>query len=428
MVTKVTWISAPGDPILPSKKEDAMIPRRRFGGLEVAPMVLFVLILGLAGCGGPMGSDTGDAVAPEGPGEFVSIWETTIDNESITLPLVAGGNYAFTVDWGDGSSEDVATAAPVSHTYAIAGTYTVRIAGTIEGWSFAELTPADAAKILEITAWGPLAFGATEGHFASAESLIITATDAPDLSGTTSLAESFRNASAIVTIPGVDSWDVSMITSMSSTFEGASNFNSPIGSWDTSQVTSMEQMFEGAASFNQPIGNWDTAAVTNMFRMFVDAVAFDQPIGNWDVVNVTFMNVMFGGATSFNQDIGDWNTESATTMMAMFVRARSFNQDIGNWNTSNVTSFWGMFRNAEAFDQDLGGWDVGSLTAADFMFNSSALSTANYDALLSGWAAQTVNSDVSLGAEGTQYSATAAGDRQALIDAGWTISDGGQAP
>ena len=39
-------------------------------------------------------------------------------------------------------------------------------------------------------------------------------------------------------------------------------------------------MFNGANDFNKPIGAWNTSAVTNMSWLFRSR-AFNQPIGNW---------------------------------------------------------------------------------------------------------------------------------------------------
>ncbi|MCP3953331.1 MAG: BspA family leucine-rich repeat surface protein, partial [Desulfobacterales bacterium] len=75
-----------------------------------------------------------------------------------------------------------------------------------------------------------------------------------------------------------------------------------------------------------------------------------------------------------------------------------------------------------AFNQDLGSWDISDVTTMADMLNNTNLSISNYDATLSGWAAQTVQSGVTLGASGLQYSLSDT-DRQSLIDDdSWTIS------
>jgi hypothetical protein len=63
------------------------------------------------------------------------------------------------------------------------------------------------------------------------------------------------------------------------------------------------------------------------------------------------------------------------------------------------------------------------------MFVSGALSVTNYDALLIGWSAQSLQSGVSFHAGNSQYSAAAQTARDTLINGfGWTITDGGLAP
>ena len=89
----------------------------------------------------------------------------------------------------------------------------------------------------------------------------------------------------------------------------------------------------------------------------------------------------------------------------------------------------GMFYRALAFDQNLGGWNIGSLTNAQYMLSLTAMSTANYDALLIGWAGQAPNiqNNVSL-TVGPQYTGGGAAEaaRNTLTGTyGWIISDGG---
>ena len=131
---------------------------------------------------------------------------------------------------------------------------------------------------------------------------------------------------------------------------------------------------------------------------------------------------MFHDATSFNQDIGGWVLSVLLIdMHNMFRRATAFNQDISAWDVSSVNRMDGMFAEATSFNQDIGGWNLSSVNMMGGMLAGSAISTANYDAILQGWAAQTVQNNINLGAGGLFY-CNAEAERQSLIDNfGWTI-------
>jgi surface protein len=253
----------------------------------------------------------------------------------------------------------------------------------------------------------------------------------------TNMGLMFNGASAFN--QDISGWNVSNVSNMESMFSGASAFNQPIGNWERTvptvstlaNVTNMIDMFKDASSFNQPIGNWNTLSVTNMSFMFAGASAFNQDISTWDVDNVTFMDGMFLNASAFNN--GDtsgssnkplnWITTNLTSSTAMFSNASAFNQDISTWDVGNVTIMDAMFLNASAFNQNLGTWDISSVVDMVSMLNGSGLNTANYDATLIGWAAQTVQPNVILGANGLNYSETGQLGRDILVNTpNWTIT------
>lgn len=331
---------------------------------------------------------TGDELA-EDCGEFrpfITTWKTdnpgVSDNQSIRIPMIGNG-YDFNVDWGDGSDEDYNTNPGddvehfLEHTYTSAGTYTVKITGDFpriffnNGGGVNPNTDGDHNKILTIEQWGDIEWSSMEAAFYGASNLTYNATDAPDLSGVTSLASMFR-------VPGssgnsefngdIGKWNVSTVTTMEGMFQGADKFNQNIGGWDVSNVTTMENMFLFARAFNQDIGGWDVSNVENMDSMFQDVNTFNQDIGGWNVSSVTNMNSMFSNAHAFNQDISDWDVSSVTTMRGMFNDTRVFNQDIGEWDVSKVTDMSFMFSNTDAFDQDIGDWDVSNVTDMSGMF------------------------------------------------------------
>lgn len=223
----------------------------------------------------------------------------------------------------------------------------------------------------------------------------------------------------------IGDWDTSSVTDMGEMFSMAYAFNQNIGNWDTSNVADMGGMFCGASTFDQPIGNWDTSSVTNM-RCMLGARAFNQPIGGWDTSSVTDMGEMFSGAVVFDQSIGFWDTSNVTSMRSMFYGASAFNQNIGNWDTSNVITMRRMFSGASSFNQNIGNWNTSNVTDMGSMFYGVTLSTENYDALLTGWAAQELQPDVTFSGGNSTYCAGESAREHMISSDGWTITDGGK--
>ncbi len=362
---------------------------------------------------------------------FVTRWKVSLEDRSITLPLREGGEYDFTVNWGDGNQSQITSydQPETTHTYERAGSYPMVITGKISGWAFQN--KGDKGKITKIKQWGPLVFGSDGGYFYGCENLEITAEDSPDLVGTTTLRNAFRDCRSLTDVPGINDWDVSSVTDKSGMFRGALHFNGSIGEWDVSNVEDMSYMFSGtvnftrpinnwdvssvkdmegmfsavsdftqvgnprdkdnrrmsrlltlpgAPSFNQPIGDWDVSSVENMSRMFFGSTLFNEPIGDWDVSNVKDMSEMFRHAINFNQPIGDWDVSRVEDMTAIFYMAASFNRPIDTWDVSNVESMRAAFLRTRSFNQSLEEWDVSSVKDMSWMFSWSA-----FNAPVSGW-------------------------------------------
>ena len=358
-------------------------------------------------------SSASNTITPAPPVRMV--WNTTntssgsTDSRSIRLPLVNDGTYDFVVDWGDGTGGTVTSGSDPdrTHQYSSGGEKTITIAGTIQGFNFQR--GGDRLKLLDVQNWGSLGLGTPtyqSDYFALAQNMTATATDAPDLTGTTSLASAFYLATSFN--GAIGNWDVSAVTDMSdmflqasafdqplaawqtgnvtdfsSMFRSATNFDQPLTDWDTSKVETTYRMFESATRFNQSLNGWNTAAVTNMNRMFNGATAFDGAVGNWNTAAVTDMSYMFQNGV-FNQNISGWQTGEVTSMYAMFNNNRVFNQPIAHvgaaWDTGKVTNFSYTFQNAQAFDQDLSAWDTSSATNLTSMFVNAYAFDQNLDA------------------------------------------------
>ena len=237
-----------------------------------------------------------------GADDFVTTWQVTAANESITIP----GTGIYTVNWGDGTTTTETDSA--THTYSTAGSYNVTISGALTRINLGS-DSTNAQKLTNIIQWGNASWTSMESAFGGTSNMVHTATDTPDLSGVTSTTSMFRGATNFngnISGRDISGWDTSKVTDMSEMFWVATNFNGNISGWDTSRVTDMSGMFWFATNFNQTLSEWDVSSVTNMIYMFRGATNFNGNISGWDVSKVTDMQGMFRDATSFNQNLGPW--------------------------------------------------------------------------------------------------------------------------
>jgi len=221
------------------------------------------------------------------------------------------------------------------------------------------------------------------------------------------------------------SWNVSEVTNMSFMFNSATSFNQALSAWNVSKVTNMSDMFSGATAFNQDISAWNVSKVANLSFMFAGATSFNQNLSTWDVSQVTNMRYVFCFATAFNQDVAEWNVSKVTDMVCMFSNATAFNQDLSLWNVGEVTDMRGMFSDATVFDQDISTWNVSKVTNMSDMFYGVTLSVANYDALLIGWSAQTLQPGVRLDGGNSKCSCEGEIARNKNTTNSWVVTDGG---
>ncbi|RYZ50964.1 MAG: BspA family leucine-rich repeat surface protein, partial [Proteobacteria bacterium] len=196
---------------------------------------------------------------------FTTAWKTdypgVTNNQSIKLPLVAGGTYNFVVQWGDGSDDIITSwnAAAATHSYAATGTYTVTINGTFTGWQFNNA--GDKSKITNISKWAVFRLTDIGEYFNGADHLTITATDIPNLLGISSYKRMFQYCAALTTVPNMGNWDVSGVVDFEGFLRGATQFNEDLGAWTPLSAINMGAMFENASSFNRNLNSWNVSSV-----------------------------------------------------------------------------------------------------------------------------------------------------------------------
>ncbi len=250
----------------------------------------------------------------EDPNSFVTTWKTDADGKTITIESYLGYSFDFTIDWGDGSEEQISSndLDKISHEYEFAGTYTVAINGTFPHFG---VDPENASneKLMSIEQWGTIQWKSFYYSFENCSNMVYNATDVPDLS---------------------------QATDMSSMFDGASSFNGDLSGWQVDNVLDMSEMFDGASSFNGDISGWETGEVTNMSYMFFEASMFNRDISGWNVENASDMTHMFSSAIAFDQNLGDWNLNSIFGMEGMLD-----NSGLSPENYSGTLVGWGTNAN-----------------------------------------------------------------------------------
>jgi len=197
---------------------------------------------------------------------FTTEWTTTASDEEIILPYSGGGTYSGTIDWGDGNT-DVNDGSAYSHTYATAGTYTVVIDGTVNGWNFGNTF--GSTYITSVVHWGQLQLGANFGsYFGDCPNLDLSlVSDVLDLTGMDDLTYMFVYCTSLTSINRIGEWDTSGITSMNGMFYGCTQINFNIGTWNVASVTDFTDFMPDArptfstANLDAIYSGWSTQAV-----------------------------------------------------------------------------------------------------------------------------------------------------------------------
>ena len=323
---------------------------------------------------------------------MITKWDSPAD-KTITLPLVNGGTYNFTVDWGD-TTQDVITSwdqLEATHTFPAAGvTYTVSISGIATHWSFNNGAGqgVDKDAIVEVTQLGELGWTNFSGAFYGCTNLATFTPGTTDTSAVTNLQSMFHSASSL---SGLDlfNFNTSAVTDMSFMFRSTSSLtNLNLSSFNTSAVTDMSRMFETTpvlTSLN--LSSFNTSAVTTMLGMFSGASNLTTlDLLNFNTSAVTSMKTMFYTASSLTSlNVSSFSTIAVADMWGMFYNTSNLTTlDLSSFNTSAVTEMSWMFKSASNLTSlDLSNFNISAVTDMSSMFNGAsaltALNTTNWD-------------------------------------------------
>lgn len=357
--------------------------------------------------------------------DFVATWSVASDGDTITLPLLSGGTYSGTIDWGDSSSDSLSYANR-THTFASAGTKTITLSGTIDGFKFNN--GGDKTKFLDVSNWGNLNI-TTNRAFFGCSNFTISATDAPTV--TTSDGEYFfYNCHALGT-PDLSGWNVTSVTNWQNSFR-ANNLNPIITGWIHSGVTKVRQMFLNNSSWNRSLDGQDFSGVTDAYEFMRGCSGFNSSVANLSFGTNANLYGMMQSCTAFTgTGLDSWDTSNVDSFNRTFSSCSNMNGDLSSWNTSNATNMTYMLNQCDAYRGAMSGWDINQVTnLTAFMNGATGITTANYDALLIAWDAQgTMSFSGTANFGGSQYTAggAAATAHASLVTKWGGIADGGTA-
>lgn len=353
----------------------------------------------------------------------IYVFEIPSNNYTLTLETKWNANGLIgdgVVDWGDGTS----TTNVISHTYATAGRYVVKMHGYTSGNNYCHDSIAESlievvklpyrdynlsvlfSNCSKLTKVNMSNITGQVGYLlVNCSSLTEVIAYNVTLRGNSSV---FQSCLYLTKIEGMDTWDTSQVTSMANFFNGCSSLTEiDVSSFDTSNVTTMESMFRNygvgvlPSKLRRIIGieNFNTSKVTNMQFMFQGQnLLTELNTTGWNLSGITNMSNVFNNCTSLKTIIGheNWDLSSVNNLGLCFYMCSSLESlDVTNWNCGNgangvfkgsglkkvigienlVNSRWtnmdSLFRGCPLEELNISNWDTSNVIYFGYAFNGN---------------------------------------------------------
>lgn len=201
-----------------------------------------------------------------------------------------------------------------------------------------------------------------------------------DTSSVTSMQSTFEGASNLSALTGISDWDVQKVTNMTRIFNKVNKVTdlSPLSNWKTDSLQKLNTAFANNSFTNlQGLENWNVSHVTDMGVIFMNDYYLTDisALANWDTSNVTDLNRAFNVNQSLTSLYGleNWNTSKVTNLEATFANEGLLvdASAIANWDTSNVTNMSALFQGSKTEYLDLSKWDFSKVTSASSVINNN---------------------------------------------------------
>jgi hypothetical protein len=311
----------------------------------------------------------------------------------LTLPLVTGNNYNFTVDWGDGSSVETVTAwddVNTSHTYTVDDVYEITIDGVMSVWQ--TNTQASMNTVLrKVLNFGDTGLTTCSEMF-EGSTWLSHVSGSSNFAGITDFSLMMSNCPELVSV-SCESWNLSDAVDVSemwaySTFLGV--LQPDVSNWGVSNVQIFTSMYDAAIGFDPDVTLWETGAGIYFGEMFQLTDVATPNVTDWDMANATVIGDMFSYSDVATPNVTGWVTSSVEDASWMFDTALLANPDVSGWDMTNAVNVDGMFYDAISMTTtvpDTQFWNrIPAYSAGEFddCF-SGAVNITNYGSIPPSW-------------------------------------------
>lgn len=186
------------------------------------------------------------------------------------LLLEAGRPYNFSLNWGDGTVEQITTSTSPTHTYASSGIYDISISEQFYKTYFA--ASAEGNKVLDVVQWGDIQLGGNQDQaWRGCGNCVFSASDTPDLSIVTSMSAYLRSCTSVPNLDFIRRANTSRVTDWSRFGQNTNALTTPslIGI-NTSAATSFNRLFTSAANFDGDLSVLDWTNVSTATDLTTD--------------------------------------------------------------------------------------------------------------------------------------------------------------
>jgi surface protein len=323
------------------------------------------------------------------PGDWIAMPSIDPSEQKVAALFLVGDNNsnfvafrcsgAYTVDWGDGTTENIASNTTAQHNYVYSDlsastefgptgsksrqamiVITPQAGQNLTAISFnyrhSALSTTYITPILEILLSAPnctsLLIGHTTGRLFLLEQCTILSHN------TTSMLNLFSLCSSLQSVP---LFDTSNVTNMQGVFTATAIQSVPL--FDTSSVTNMTNMFQNCSRLRS-LPLFDTSSVTNMSSMLQGTSIDTLPL--FDTSSVTSMTNMLHTCVQL-LTVPLFDTSSVTNMSSMFAYCRKL-QSVPLLNTSEVWNASYMFQGCTSL-KEIPAFNTSAVTQFHIMFN-----------------------------------------------------------